>query len=297
MLKGVAAAFLGYGLLATADASIKALGRHLPVAEIALIIMVMHAMTLPWARQKGEQWRHVFHMNRPLLVVARSLCSVGAMLLTFYALTTVPLAEAYSLFFLMPAFATLFSIPLSGERVGWRRWTAILIGFVGVLIVVRPGFRDLHLGHLAAAAAAAFSGLGLALLRLIGPTEKRTSILATLYVAIISVSALLTLPVFTLPRAADLGIVALGGIAGGIAQIVMIYASSHAPPARVAPAQYSQIVWAVLFGAVFFAEFPDPWVFAGMVLVVGSGLFTFLREEQLKRARPDEPALSAAAGD
>lgn len=283
MIKGIAAAFLAYGLFAAADASIKALGRHLPVAEITFLIMLVHATTIGLARQKGEQWRHLFRMNRPGLVVARSACSVGAMLCAFYAFTTVPLAEAYALIFLMPLFATLLSIPLSGEHIGWRRWTAIAVGFAGVMLVVRPGFRELHLGHLSAACSAAFGGAGLALLRVIGGTEKRTSILATLYAAIVTVSGILAIPVFARPGLADIGIILLGGLAGGLAQIVIVYATRHAPASRVAPAQYSQIMWAVFFGAVFFSEIPDAWVFVGMVFVVGSGLFTFFREEKLRQ--------------
>lgn len=281
MIKGVAAAFLAYGLFATCDATIKALGPHLPVFEITFLIMVVHATTIALAREGSERWRDIFRMQRPGLVVVRSLCSVGSMLCSFYAFTTVPLAEAYALIFLMPAFATLFSIPISGERVGWRRWTAIAVGFAGVALVVRPGFRELHLGHLSAAMAAVFAGLSLALLRSFGASEKRISILATLYAAVVTVSGVLCVPVFVVPRAWDVGLLVFGGLAGGLAQIVIIYAARHAPPSRVAPAQYSEIIWAVVFGAVFFAEFPDAFVYAGVLLVIGSGLFTFFREQQL----------------
>jgi S-adenosylmethionine uptake transporter len=297
MINGIAVGFLAYGLFSTADACIKALGGSLSVFEIIFFITVGHFLTIGVAKPAGENWRHIFRMNRPGLVGIRAVCAVGAGLCGVYAFTTLPLAEAYALIFLMPAFTTLLSIPLLGEEVGWRRWTAVAIGFAGVLLVIKPGFRELHLGHLAAAVTAGFAAASMIVLRILGPTEKRITLLAAVYTAAVSVNGVLMIPTFVMPSAADFGIIAIAGIAGGFGQICMIIATKLAPANRVAPAQYSQIVWAVVFGAVFFGEIPDALSFAGMALVTVSGLITFVREEKLygwsrrivlMRNRPDE---------
>jgi drug/metabolite transporter (DMT)-like permease len=150
-----------------------------------------------------------------------------------------------------------------------------------VLLVVRPGFRELHLGHLTAAIGAVVSAAGTIALRMLGTTEKRSSVLAVTYSTAIAFNAVLMIPGFVLPRPQDFAVIGLGGVLAGFGQIAMLTAAKLAPPNRTSPAQYAQIISAVALGAIFFGEYPDAIAFAGMVLVVLSGLITFLREEQL----------------
>ena len=281
MLKGVAIGFLSYALFSSADACIKALGGHMSIFEILFLVTLATFSTLGFAKPSGEPWADLFHIHRPGLVLLRAIGGTMAGLFGVYAFTTLPFAEAYSLLFLMPAFATILSIPILGEEVGWRRWLAIAVGFVGVLLVVRPGFRELHLGHLAAAGAAVFAAISMIVLRMIGQTEKRITVLTVVYLTALIVNAPMMIADFTVPTSRDLGLVALAGLVGGFGQITMMIATQLAPANRVAPGQYSQIVWAVIFGAAFFGEIPDGIAFVGMALVAGSGLFTFFREEQL----------------
>lgn len=297
MINGVAVGFLAYGLFSTADACIKALGGSMSVFEIIFFVTAAHFLTIGIAKPESERWRYIFHMHRPKLVLLRAACGVGAGLCSVYAFTTLPLAEAYALIFLMPAFATMLSIPILGEEVGWRRWTAVALGFAGVLLVVKPGFRELHLGHFAAALAAVFGALSMIVLRILGPTEKRITLLAAVYTAAVAVNGVLMIPGFVTPQPFDFALIGLAGLAGGLGQIAMIVATRLSPANRVASGQYSQIVWAVIFGAAFFNEIPDGLAFVGMALVVLSGVITFVREEKLHgwsrrivlmRNRPDE---------
>lgn len=297
MINGFAVGLLAYASFSTADACIKALGGTMSVFEIIFFVTAAHFLTIGVAKPEGEHWRHIFHMNRPRLVLFRAACGVGAGLCAVYAFTTLPLAEAYALIFLMPAFATMLSIPILGEEVGWRRWAAIGVGFFGVLLVVKPGFQELHLGHLAAAGAAVFSALSMIVLRILGRTEKRITLLAAVYTAACLVNGVLMIPGFTTPAPFDFALIALAGLVGGLGQIAMIAATRLAPANIVAPGQYSQILWAVIYGAAFFGEIPDAVSFIGMALVTLSGLFTFFREEKLygwsrrvilMRNRPDE---------
>jgi S-adenosylmethionine uptake transporter len=282
MLKGVSVGFLAYGLFSCADACIKAVGGHLPVFEIVFFVTLFSMGTFTFGKPSIERWRDMFRVNRPALVMLRAGSAIVGGLCAAFAFTTLPLAEAYALLFLMPAFATMLSIPILGEKVGWRRWLAVFIGFAGVLLVVRPGFRELHLGHLAAAVGSVAAALSMITLRILGPTEKRISLLGVVFIAAIAINGVLMIPFFKLPDHRDFALMLLAGTVGGFGQIAFLAATRLAQANRVAPAQYSQIIWAVTLGAVFFSEFPDHIGLAGMALVALSGLFTFFREEQLR---------------
>jgi S-adenosylmethionine uptake transporter len=281
MLKGVAAGFLAYGLFSASDASTKALGGTLSVFEILFFLTLASFLTFVFAKPKDEAWSDMWRIANPRLVLLRNASGIIGSFFAVYSFTTLPLAEAYSLLFLMPAFVTIFSIPILGEDVGWRRWLAVVVGFGGVLLVVRPGFRELHLGHLTAIVGASCGAVSLITLRMIGRSEKRITLLASLYgMALVADGALMAFN-FRVPDMHEVAIFTLGGFLGGIGQIAMLTATRYAPSNRVAPAQYSQMLWAILYGALFFHNFPDPIAFVGIALVIASGLFTFLREEQL----------------
>jgi drug/metabolite transporter (DMT)-like permease len=282
MIKGVLFGFLTYALFSCSDACVKALGRTLPVFEIGFFITLVSLSTFGFARSKSERWRELFRLNRPHLVFLRVGAGICAGIFGVFAFSTIPFAEAYSVLFLMPLFATMLSIPVLGERVGWRRWLAVATGFGGVLLVVRPGFHQLHLGHLSAMLSAICASISITTLRKIGPTEKRMSLLAVLYLSALAVNGVLMIHQFRTPTLLDVALIVLAGLVGGFGQISMLAATRLAPANRVSPTQYSQIIWAIILGALFFGEFPDHIAFIGMVLVVASGLFTFLREEQLR---------------
>src|SRR5581483_3261954 len=208
--------------------------------------------------------------------------AIVAGLASTFAFTTIPLAEAYALIFLSPILVTLLSIPLLGEQIGWRRLTAVAVGFSGMLLVVKPGFRELHLGHLAAFVCSLVGAMSMIVMRKIGHSERRVSLVGVVMTASLAVSGLLTIPVFVVPDLETVIHLMLVGVVGGIGQMTILAATRNAPANRVAPAQYSQILWAVVFGAIFFREFPDALSTAGIALIGLSGLFTFLREDKLR---------------
>jgi S-adenosylmethionine uptake transporter len=281
MLQGVSLGFLTYLLFSLSDASIKATGPSLPVFEINFFITLFAFATFAVGKPAAERWRDMFRMNRPWLILVRSVTGITGGVGAAYAFTTLPFAEAYSLLFLMPTFATLLAIPILGERIGWRRWVAVGIGFAGVLLVVRPGFRDLHLGHLTAAISAFSGGISLNIIRKVGHTEKRISLLGVVYTIALFANGIAMAPFYKPPSLENLAVLIFAGLVGGLGQITLIAATRRAPANRVAPAQYSQIIWAVVFGAALFHEYPDRLTYFGLALVALSGLLTFLREEQL----------------
>lgn len=281
MLKGVALGFMTYGLFSMADALVKSLGGELPVMEIVFLGQAAAFAVILILRPRGERWRDMFRMRHPRRVILRAACGVTAAIFSTIAFTTIPLAEAYSLIFLAPLFVTILSIPLLGEKVGWRRISAVAVGLVGVLLVVKPGFNALHFGHLAALVCAIAGAVTMIILRMIGHTERRVSLVGMVMLFCFVVSGTLMIPVFVLPSAEALLKVAAFGVLAGIGQYTMLAATRAAPANRVAPAQYSQIVWAVVFGALFFAEFPDWIALVGIGMIGLSGLFTLLREDKV----------------
>ena len=187
---------------------------------------------------------------------------------------------SYSMVFVAPLFVTLLSIPFLGERIGWRRALAVGMGFIGVLLVVRPGFRELSLGHLAALGVSLSAATTVVVLRALGPTEKRITLMGVVILAALALNFALMLFDYRHPAPVDLVKMAAAGLTGGFGHLLLMAALRAAPANRVAPAQYSQMIWAMGLGALFFGEFPDATALSGIGLIVFSGLFTFLREEQ-----------------
>jgi len=277
--KGIAIGFLAYLLFSCGDAGAKALGGKLPVTEIGFFSTLFAALVLLVLRPRGERWRDAWRPRHPKLVLLRGLTGAAAGILAIYAFISLPFAEAYALIFLSPSIATVLSIFLLGELVGWRRWLAVAFGFCGVMLIVRPGFEELALGHLAAFAVSFCAAITVIILRKLGPTERRVSLLGVVIAASLLANGVLMLPHFRWPGMAELPLLALAGGCAGLAQFCLVAATRLAPANRVAPAQYSQMVWAILIGGLFFAEFPDGLAQAGIVLIAASGLFTFMREE------------------
>jgi S-adenosylmethionine uptake transporter len=281
MLKGVALAFLTYALFSWTDAIVKGLGPELPVAEIVFFATLTQSVVILLLRPRGERWRDMFRMHHPKRVLLRTACGIAAGLLGTYAFTTIPLAEVYALIFLSPVLVPLLSLFILGEPVGWRRLSAVAVGLAGMLLVVKPGFRELHLGHLAAAGVAVVGAISMIIMRMIGHSERRVSMIGVVMTGALTVSAILTIPVFRLPSATALIHLTAIGVFGGIGQLTMLAATRAAPANRVAPAQYSQIAWAVVLGSAFYAEFPDTPALFGIALIGLSGLFTLMREDKL----------------
>ncbi len=278
-LRGVAMALLGFAIFAAHDAIIKHLGQTYAVTAI-IFMAVLFALAPTSIMILADRAKENFIPRRPLLVVLRSMLHTGAVLCAFYAFTRLPLAEAYALLFAMPLFVTALSVPLLGEVVRFRRWAAVIVGLCGVLVVLRPGVTEITLGHLAALAAALCAALATIIMRKIGGGERFAVLL--LYPMLLSLLVMgATLPASYKPIALeDLALMAVVGLLSMLGQICVITAVRSTPAALVAPTQYSQIIWATLFGALFFDESPDLYVAIGSAVVILSGVFIIWRESR-----------------
>jgi drug/metabolite transporter (DMT)-like permease len=269
---GVFFALVAYSIYSCGDAIVKSFGSSLSVFEIGFFIAAFSLLPALFAKPKGERWRDAFKLRHPLLVHLRSFSGVASSVLVTYAFVTIPFAETYSLVFLMPVFITIFSVILLKEHVGAMRWLLLFVGFAGVLLVVRPGFRELELGHLAAVLCPFFGAITTTVLRVIAGDEKRVTLIALPAIYVLVVNAVLMVPDFVVPTPAQFALLAVGGNFIGIGHILLIAATRNAPASQVAPVQYVQIVWAIGLGALFFSEVPDFVALIGLALVVASGL-------------------------
>lgn len=276
MPSGVAFALLAYALYSFCDAIIKGFGTSLSVFEIAFFTTLFSLLPAVFTKPRGEHWRHFWRLRHPWLVQLRGLTGVGGNLCVIYAFTHIPLAEAYSLAFLAPVFIVILSVLVLKETVRGPRWIFLAASFLGVLLVVRPGFRELELGHLFALSAALFGSITTLVLRSVAAAESRVSLIGVSAAYILVVNGLLMLPGFTMPSLEQFGLLAIIGGMGGTGHILFIAATRRAEASQVAPGQYSQIIWAILLGAVFYHEYPDVIGFVGLAIVTFAGILNVL---------------------
>jgi drug/metabolite transporter (DMT)-like permease len=276
---GVLFALVAYALYSCCDSIIKGFGGNVSVHEIAFFTAVFSLLPAALTKPKGEHFRHTFRLRHPWLVHLRGLSGLLGNICIIYAFVSIPLTEAYSLAFLAPIFIVVLSVFFLKEVVGWQRMLFLLASFVGVLLVVRPGFRELELGHLAAVAAALCGAVTTTVLRKVAPVEQRTALLAIALGYIVIVNGIWMIPTFEMPTIPELLLMALIGLVGGTGNILMIAATRRVPASEIAPAQYSQIFWAIVFGAVFFNEMPDAIGYVGLAIVVGAGILNVISAE------------------
>lgn len=278
MPAGVAFGFLAYALYSCCDAIIKGMG-SLPVYEIAFFSTLFSLLPAVFTKPKGEHWRSFWRLRNPRLVHLRGMSGVLGNLCVIYAFTSIPLAEVYSLAFLAPLFIVVISVSMLGERVSAARWLFLALSFAGVLLVVRPGFRVLEAGHLAAIGAAFFGAMTTTVLRVVAPTETRVSLIGVASAYILGFNLLLMLPVFVLPSLEQMAMFAVIGGLGGTGQILFIAATRRIPANQIAPTQYSQIIWAIILGAAFYAEFPDALAYIGLGVVIAAGVLNVVADQ------------------
>jgi S-adenosylmethionine uptake transporter len=216
--------------------------------------------------------------RHPVPTIIRSALTVAGALCGFYAFSVLPLAQAYPIVFAMPILITLFAIPLLGEKVGLHRGIAVAVGLIGVIIVVRPGSASLGLGHLAAISAATLGAANSVLVRKYGNAERTVVLMLYPMMANLIVAGM-ALPFVYIPMpVTHLGLLAAMAVLGLVAGMLAIAAYRRAPAIIVAPMQYSQIVWATIFGSLIFNESHDRVTVIGTSIVILSGIYIVLRE-------------------
>ena len=275
---GVLFAFLAYASFSVADALIKATGPAMSVFEIAFFTTSLSIIPVMLTK-RGERWRDLYKLRHPWLVHLRCATAITGTACVMFAFTHIPFADVYAIGFLTPIMVTLLGVLVLKEHVALHRWLLLIISFLGVVLVIRPGVRELEPGHLAIFCSVFLAGITTIILRHVAPKERRVSLvgLQVLYSGI--VNGLLMIPFFVVPSLEQMAVFLGIGLLGGTGGLLLISAARRSPANLVAPVQYSQLIWAIVFGALFFGEYPDYVAVIGLIIVLAAGLANVMTEK------------------
>lgn len=247
---------------------------------LALIVVV------PWFVRYGLQPLRTNHLR---LHVFRSLVNVVAMFSFFYALSITPLAEVTALGFAAPIFATVLAALFMGEAVRLRRWTAVIVGFIGTLIILRPGFEEIGLGQLLVLNSTIFWAVALMLIKAVGRYDSSVTIITYMSLLQLPLSLVPALFVWTWPPL-DLWPWLLAiGVLGGSAQWLMTESLRVADTSLVMPVDFCKLPWTALLAYLAFAQVPDIFTWLGGAVIFGSAFYIALREREKEAASSDQP--------
>ena len=218
--------------------------------------------------------------------ITRSILQFVSMICIFTAFGLMPLADAVAITFASPLFLTILSIPLLGEQVGVYRWSAVIVGFAGVLIIVQPGPGLLRSGALLPLANALINACVTIAIRRMTLTEASTT-LVFYQTLVTGVIGLLLLPFFWVaPDLADLALFSATGLLSGIAQFWWMQGCRYVPAAVAAPFSYTSMIWSLALGYLVWSDVPSAAVSAGAAVVIASGLYILYRETIRRVPRP-----------
>jgi drug/metabolite transporter (DMT)-like permease len=280
---GTGLGFLAFAILATADALTKFLSARTSVFEIATIDAVFALIT---ALPVLVLWDGLSSLRprRLGLVVVRCTLGAGSLVLAFVSFSLIPLADAYTIAFMTPLVVTALSAPLLHERVGWRQWVAVVIGFAAVVLMMRPDFGTVSTGQLAMVASGTLFALSMLMLRRIAKTESSGALLLVYFIMLFVISLPFTIGDWRVPTAMDFGLMAATGACSGLGNLLLILAFRYAAAALVSSFMYTQLIWGTAFGFLLFTELPDAITIGGAVVLMLCGLYTLLQAAKTARA-------------
>ena len=260
--------------IAVIDALAKYLAQTLHGVEVAwgyFVAMLLCVLILTAFRAQGIA--HLLFSHRPTLQLARGLCLVMSLSCLFFSLRYLPLAEATTIGFTAPLFIVALSGPMLGEKVGLRRWAAVLTGLLGAIIVARPGTGVLHWAAFAALAGALFFAQFNIVTRMLGATDATTTtLLYSFGVGTVTLSLAMPL-VWTTPRPIDVVMLAIAGVLGVFAHFAFVRALTLADASLLAPLNYTRLIWASVIGVMVFNNQPDRYTLIGGSITIASGLY------------------------
>ena len=277
--KGALFALLAFGIFSTHDVAVKFLGGLYSPFQI-VFFSVLLSFPLAMVMLMRDATPGTLVPVHPWWLALRTTAAVVTGVSAFYAFSVLPLAQTYAILFAAPLLITILAIPVLGEKVRLRRWLAVLVGLAGVMVVLRPGEAELSLGHLAALAAAIGGSLASIVVRKIGSEERPVVML--LYPMMVNFLVMAcALPFVYQPMPIEhLGMLGFIAVFAWIASRLVIAAYQAGEAAIIAPMQYSQIIWATLFGSLFFDETIDQPTAIGAGIIIASGLYIVLRESK-----------------
>ena len=280
-LAGVACVFVAMVSFSCSDAIAKYLSGSLPPLEVAWLRWCgFVALMLPSViKSRGA----ILISHAPLLQIGRGLGLLGSSAFFIMALHLLPMATATATSFVAPMLVTALSIPLLGEAVGIRRWAAVGVGLIGMLIIVRPGTADFNSAAIFPLLSALCWAFGVIFTRKSrGADGPLTAMSYTAAVGFVVLSCAVPFDWVT-PSLHQLGLAGMMALVSTAAQLLLVLAYFRAPAAVLAPISYTQLLWSAALGYAVFSNAPDGWTLVGSAVIVASGLYTAHRE-RTKRA-------------
>ena len=291
-LAGILLMLAGIFSFAIMDATIKWLTADYPLAQV-VALRSWFGLPLLFLLAMREGGLSTLRTRRPLAHFGRYLLVLGLRFSFFWALSLMKLVDAIAIAFAAPIIITALSVPLLGEPVGLRRWLAILFGFCGVLIMLRPGLGVFQWAAIAALGSAVFYALLMITTRMLKSTESPAALMLYPQIGVSLTGLVLVFFVWVPPSLADLGLFALAGLFGSFGILCLTQAFRLAPAAVIAPFEYSALLWATLFGYLLWSELPDRITLLGAGFIIASGLYIIYREaRQAGRFTPKGPSLT-----
>ena len=276
-MKAIIFSLLGWMFLPVMDGFAKYLSDDLPILQITwaryffTVVFTLPIMLFFFKKQ-------LVLSDKPKLQILRGLILLSANICFFYAISIISLAKALTLAFVAPLIVTAFSPLMLGERVGFRRWTAVVVGFIGSLVVIRPGFVELNFASFAALGTGILYGFYLIITRKLSTSDNPLlTLLLTGMVGAILVSAVIPF-YWVKPTLNQWSLMAGIGVFACIGHLFLILSLKYADASKLAPLGYTEIIPNVLIGYYFFSELPDNWTYVGLLIIILSGLYISRRE-------------------
>ena len=283
-MKAITFNLLAWVMLPIMDGFAKYLSADLPILQITwaryFFTVVFTFPVMFFFFRKNLVWT-----DKPKLQFIRGLILLTANICFFYAISIISLAKALTLAFVAPLIVTAFSPIFLGEKVGVKRWSAVIIGFVGSLVVIRPGFVEINLASLAALGTGVMYGFYLIITRKLSTSDNPLlTLLLTGVVGVIIISTVMPF-VWVKPSLNEWSMMVAIGIFACIGHLFLILSLKYADASKLAPFSYFEIITNIIIGFYFFSDFPDNWTFLGLFIIVLSGIYISRRENLINQAK------------
>jgi len=283
-MKGIFLALASYAVFSLHDVVVKLLTQY---SVFQIVFFAMLFSYLPFSIVRFFDHRSI--TLRPVnswLVLLRAGMYTASLCCSFLAFSSLPMVQAYVLLFTTPLLISILAIPLLGEKIHVFRWMTILLGLVGIVIVLRPNPDTLQSGHIFALLAAVAGAIAAIISRKIGHTETAATLMLSPMIMNILISGGLLFFVYQPMPLSDLGLMFLIGGMALAGHLLLLTAYRSAPASLVAPMQYSQLIWAIIYGLLFFDEPVDRFIMIGSLITILSGLLMVWRETQASALKP-----------
>jgi drug/metabolite transporter (DMT)-like permease len=280
-MKAIIFNLLAWVMLPIMDGFAKYLSADLPVLQITWArYFFTVAFTFPvmfFFYRNQLRWS-----DKPKLQILRGLILLVANICFFYSISVISLAKALTLAFVAPLIVTSFSPMFLGEKVGIRRWSAVVVGFIGSLVVIRPGFVEINLASLAALGTGVMYGFYLIITRKLSTSDNPLlTLLLTGMVGAVIITCVVPF-VWIQPTLNQWSMMAAIGVFACIGHLFLILSLKYADASKLAPFSYFEIITNIIIGYYFFSDFPDNWTFLGLFIIVLSGIYISRRETKVK---------------